>query len=156
MKETLRKEIRGENIKRKHDDILIELEKLKETYQILESDKDALVLSTTITEREKMDLEQKVSELENQRATTDKRVEELEMHNSFLDQQLKVENEKQLDISPFRNQASLLQTEINQIQLNLEGEMYRIQQIEARLNEMAHSSSEFRKNLSEVAELVQS
>ena len=70
------------------------MEKLKEAYKILESNKDALVLSTTITERDKRDLENKVSELENQRATTDKTVEKLEMENSFLDCKLKVENEK--------------------------------------------------------------
>ena len=45
MKETLRKEIReGKILKRKHDDILTDLERLKEAYQILESNKDALVL----------------------------------------------------------------------------------------------------------------
>ena len=48
-----------------------------------------------------------------QKGTTDKRVEELEIQNSLLDMNLKAENEKQLDISPFRNQALLLQKEIN-------------------------------------------
>ena len=32
--------------------------------------------------------------------------------------------------------------------------MYKIKKIEARLKEIAHSSSEFRKKLSDVAELV--
>ena len=66
-----------------------------------------------------------------------------------------MENEKQLDISPFHNQASLLQKEINHIQLKLVEEMYRIKHIESRLKEISHSSSEFRKRLSEVAKLVQ-
>ena len=79
------------------------MEKLKEAYKILESDKDVVVLSATITQRQKKDLENKVPDLENQRATTNKRVEELEMQNSLVDKKLKVENEKQLDISPFRN-----------------------------------------------------
>ena len=79
----------------------------------MESDKDVVVLSATITQRQKKDLENKVSELENHRDTTNKRFEEQEMQNNFLDQQLKVENEKQLDISPFRSQVSLLQKEIN-------------------------------------------
>ena len=58
MKENLRKERgEGQSLKMKHDDILTELDKLKEAYKILESDKDALVLSATITEREKKDLE---------------------------------------------------------------------------------------------------
>ena len=43
MKETLRKE-RGKvkYLKRKHDDILSEFEKLKEACQVMESDKDVL------------------------------------------------------------------------------------------------------------------
>ena len=47
-----------------------------------------------------------------------------------------------------------MQKEINQILLKLVGEMYRINQIEARLREIAHSSLEFRKNLSDMEELV--
>ena len=64
VKETLRKE-RGEGkiLKRKYDDTLTELERLKEAYQILQSDKDALMLSATITEGEKKDLEDKVEDL---------------------------------------------------------------------------------------------
>ena len=91
MKETLRKE-RGEGkiLKRKHDDSLIELERLKEAYQILQSDKDALVLSANITEGEKKNLERKVLELENKKDTADKRIEELEIQNSLLDKQIKV------------------------------------------------------------------
>ena len=38
---------------------------LKEAYQILQSDKDALVLSANIIEGEKKDLERRVLELEN-------------------------------------------------------------------------------------------
>ena len=65
MKETLRKE-RGhrQDLKRKHDDILSEFEKLKEAYQVLESDKDALTLSVAITGGEKRYLEIKFLELE--------------------------------------------------------------------------------------------
>ena len=87
--------------------------------------------------------------------TTDKRVEELEIQNSLLHKQLKAVNEKQLDIAPFCNEASLLQNEINHILLKLVGEMYRIKQIEAILKEIAHRSSDLRKKLSEVEELVQ-
>ena len=65
MKETLRKE-RGEGLKLKikYDDTLLDLEKLKGAYQILESNKTTLTLSIEITEGEKRDLEGKVSELE--------------------------------------------------------------------------------------------
>ena len=46
------------------------------------------------------------------------------MQKNLLDKQLKVANEKQLDITPFHNQGPLLQKEINQIQLKLAEEMY--------------------------------
>ena len=42
-----------------------------------------------------------------------------------------------MDITPFRNQASMLQNEVNQVLLRLEGEMYKIKQIEVRLKELA-------------------
>ena len=120
MKETLRKERgEGQSLKRKHDDILTKLEKLKDAYKILETEKDALVLLATITEGEKKDLERKVLELEKKKYTANKRVEELEIQKSLLDKQIKEENEIQLDVAPFQNQAPLLQKEINQIQLNL-------------------------------------
>ena len=44
-------------MKRKHEDSLSELEKLREACQILQYDKDALVLSINIIEGEKKDLE---------------------------------------------------------------------------------------------------
>ena len=57
MKETMRKERgEGQDLKRKHDDILSEFEKLKEACQVMESDKDSLTLSATITEGENRDL----------------------------------------------------------------------------------------------------
>ena len=63
MKETMKKE-RGErqSLKRKHEDILSEIEKSKEACQILQSDKDALVLWVDIMEGEKRNLEKQVVE----------------------------------------------------------------------------------------------
>ena len=50
VKETSRKESgEGHSLKRKYNDTLTELERLKEAYQILQLDKDALILSDTIT-----------------------------------------------------------------------------------------------------------
>ena len=63
-------------------------------YQVLELEKDALILLAAITKGEKIDLEIKVSELENKKSIVDKRVEELETHNSLLEEQIKVVNEK--------------------------------------------------------------
>ena len=48
----------------------------------------------------------------------------------------------------------MLQKEINQVLLSLAGEMYRVKQIEFRLKELALSSSEFQRILSEVVDLV--
>ena len=97
----------------------------------MQSDKYALIISATITKGEKKDSEDKVANIRTR--------------NHLLVEQLKVENEKQQDIAPFRNQASSLQKEVNQILLRLVGEMYMIKQIEARLKEIELSSSEFRK-----------
>ena len=95
MKETLKKE-RGEGqiLKRKHEDILSELEKLREACQILQSDKDALVLSVNIIEGEKKDLEKQIVEVEQKGDAAIKRVEELEAQNLLLREQLQVAKEK--------------------------------------------------------------
>ena len=75
MKETLNKE-RGEVqiLKRKHEDILSEIEKLREACQILPYDKDALVLSVNIIEGEKKDLKKQVVEAEKKGDADGKRV----------------------------------------------------------------------------------
>ena len=75
----------------------------------MQSDKDALVLLVNIIEGEKRDLEKQVPELEQKENAADKRVKELEVQNNFLNEQLQAVKEKQLDIAPFRNQASSLQ-----------------------------------------------
>ena len=51
-------------MKRTNDDTLSEFERLEETCQYLELDKDALILSSAITEGENIDLKRKVSDLE--------------------------------------------------------------------------------------------
>ena len=85
MKETLRKERgEGQELKRKYDDTLSDLEKLKGAYHISELDKTALTLSIAITEGEKRDLEDKVSELEKQKVAASKRTEEMESQNNIL------------------------------------------------------------------------
>ena len=60
MKETLRKERgEGQELKITHDDSFIDFERLKKAYQVLELDKDALILLVAITKGEKRDLESK-------------------------------------------------------------------------------------------------
>ena len=49
MKETLKKERgEGQSLKKKHEEILSEIENSKEACQTLQSDKDALLLSISI------------------------------------------------------------------------------------------------------------
>ena len=138
MKENPRKEQgEGREAKMKYDATLSDLERLQEAYQILEVERDALVLSNTIISGEKKDLEGNISGLETQKATTDTqeeelraRVAELEAQNNSLEVQLKATNERKIDISPLREHAILLRRKIYQVQLKLEEEVYRIKQEE--------------------------
>ena len=92
MKETLKKERgKGQSLKRKHEDILSEIEKSKEACQTLQSDKDSLILSISIMEGEKKDLEKQVVEVEKKGDVASKRIEELEAQNILLREQLQVE-----------------------------------------------------------------
>ena len=85
MKETLKKERgEGQSLKRKHADILSEIDKSKEACQTLQSDRDALVLSISIIEGEKKDLEKQVVEAEKKGDATSKRIEELEAQKILL------------------------------------------------------------------------
>ena len=59
-------------MKRKHEATLSEFKRLQEAYQALKSEKEALVLSNTITKRERKDLENNISELEVQKVATDR------------------------------------------------------------------------------------
>ena len=60
----------------------------------LQSNKDALVLSISIIEGEKKDIEKQVVEAEKKGDTTNKRKEEIEAQNSLLREQLQVAKEK--------------------------------------------------------------
>ena len=57
MKENLRKERgEGQELKRKHDDAFLKFERFKKAYQLLESEKYALIFSAAITEGEKRNI----------------------------------------------------------------------------------------------------
>ena len=85
---------------------------------------------------------------------TNKRIEELETQNLSLKEQLQVEEEKQMDITPFKNLASRLQKEINQVLLKLTEEIYKVKQMKDILKEIKLVSTQFRRRLSDVVELV--
>ena len=111
-------------------------------------------MSSSIIEGEKRDLESNVTEFEKQKNATNQRAKELETKNNLLDKQLKIANEKQADVTPFHSQACILLRKINQVQLKLAKELYKIKKIEAILKEIENNSLEFQKILSEVTELV--
>ena len=91
------------------------------------------MLSVTITEGEKKDLESKILELEAQRSAVNKQTkelknqaEELEVHNQSLQTQLKTSSERKLDITPFRDHAYLIRRNMHQVQLKLADKIYKI------------------------------
>ena len=85
-----------------------------------------MVLSNTIIDGEKKDLENNILELEAQKATTDKqakelkaRVAELETRNNSLEIQLKEANERQVNITPLWEHALLIRRRTYKVQLKL-------------------------------------
>ena len=159
MKETLRKEERvGQETKRNYVATHLDLEKILLDYQVLEAEKDSLELSNTILDGETKELERKVEDMEIQRSTTDKKAEkskvlivELEAKNSSVDILLKVANERKMDIEPLREHALFLRGKIYQVQVKLEEEVYRIKQVESRLQEISVISIEFKTKIQEIA-----
>ena len=65
-------------------------------------------MSVNIIEGEKKDLEKQVEEVEYKGDATNKKIEELEAQNILLGEQLQEAKEKQVDITPFLNLASML------------------------------------------------
>ena len=86
MKDTLVNE-RGEGweSKRKHEATTSEFKNLQKAYKYLESEKDALVLSVTITEGEKKDIESNILELEAHRSAVNKQTEEMKTQAKDLE-----------------------------------------------------------------------
>ena len=109
-------------MKRRHEATLLELQRLQEAYQALELKKEALVLSNTIIDGEKKDIEDNILELEAQKVVADKQAEELkdwvadlEAWNNSLETQLKVENEWKVDITPLQEHALLIRRKTYQV-----------------------------------------
>ena len=113
-------------------------------------------------EGEKGDFEVKISELEWRESTTTQQLGELKArveyflaHKGFLENQLKIANEKKLDIMPSCDQACKIWRKIHQVQVNLLGKIYKVKLAETRLNEIAVESLSLRKQLIKVFENVQ-
>ena len=67
-------------------------------------------------------------------------MEELEAQNNLLIEKLQEAKKKQIYITPFENQASVVKKGINHILLRVVGEMYRIRQIKVRVKDLVLSS----------------
>ena len=115
-----------------------------------------------IMEGEKKYFEDNISELESRESATSQQmeelrtqVEELVAQKGSLEAQIMVENEGQLDITPFRAQACTIRRNIHQVQINLSGEIYKVNTTETRLNEIVANSLNFITRMIEVAKKVQ-
>ena len=124
---------------------------------------NTLEVSVTIMEGEKKYFEDKILELEAQKSTTNRQpgdlrtwVKELEVQNQSLETQLKTTNERNPDITPFHDQAFLIRRKNHQAKLKLAEEIYKVKQVETRLNEIAEKSLNFREGLLEVGKKFQS
>ena len=100
--------------------------------------------------------------LEAERSTINKqademrtREEEMEVHNQSLQTYLNTTIERQHDITPFHDQACLIQRNIHQVQLKIAEEIYKIKQAETRLKEISTLSIDFSLRMLNVVEKVQ-
>ena len=115
---------------------LSEIERFQKAYQVLELEKDALEVSVTIMEGEKKDFEDKILELEAQKSAVNRQAgelrtrvdQELEAQNRELEIQLKIANERHLDITSFCDQACMIWRKIHQVQVGLAEETYKVKQ----------------------------
>ena len=163
MKEVFRKEERFCRVsKRKYEDTLSDYEKLQQEYQIVEEERDTLKLSNMNLSKEKGELENKIAEMETQKSTADQWVEQdeakvagLEYQKSSLEVLLKVENQKRIHITPLTKHALFLRNKIYQIQVQIMREVFKVKQVEDRLQEISATATEFKDKTQDVVEVIQ-
>ena len=100
--------------------------------------------------------------MEAQKSTVDQQVEqykawitELEAQNSSLEVLLKESNERKMDIMPLKEHALLLRGKIYQVQVKLIEEVFKMKQVEARLEEISVVVVEFKDKTHEIAKNIQ-
>ena len=79
----------------------------------------------------------------------------MEAHNSSLETLLKVENEWKMDIMPLHEHTLLLRRKIDQVQVKLAEEFYKIKKVEIRLQEISTISTNFKRRDQEIMEVIQ-
>ena len=80
---------------------------------------------------------------------------ELEAQNSSLEVLLNAANEWMMDITLLRKNSLLLRGKIYQVQVKLIEEIFKIKQVEARLQEISVVATEFKEKTHENAETIQ-
>ena len=68
---------------------------------------------------------------------------------------MKAVNERKMDITPLKEHALSLRNKIYQVHVKLAEEVYRIKQVEAKLQEISMISTEFKARTQEIAETIQ-
>ena len=113
-------------------------------------------------DREKQELESKKVEMEAQKATTEQQVEQyevqiagLEARNSSFEVLLKARNDQKTDLEPLTKHALLLRGGIYQMQVQIAEEVFKVRQVEARLQEISVTTTDFKDKTQEVLEVIQ-
>ena len=113
-------------------------------------------------DREKQELESKKAEMEAQKATTEQQVEQyevqiagLEARNSSFEVLLKARNDQKTDLEPLTKHALLLRGGIYQMQVQIVEEVFKVKQVEAQLQEISVTATEFKDKTQEVVEVIQ-
>ena len=107
--------------------------------------------------REKWELKNKITEIEAQKSTADQRAKQyeyqaagLESHKSSLEVLLKEENEQRTDITPLTKRALFLKNKIYQMQGQITGEVFKVKQVEDRLQEISAIAIEFKEKTQDI------
>ena len=97
--------------------------------------------------------------MEAQKSTIDQQtkqykvwITELEAQNISLEVLLKATNEWNMDIKPMREHALLLRGKIYEVQVKLTEEVFKIKQVEARLQEISVVATEFKAKTQDIVE----
>ena len=95
--------------------------------------------------------------MEAQRSAADQRAEQyeaqvvgLEAQKSSLEVLLKTTNEQRIDITPLTKRALFLKNKIYQMQGQITGEVFKVKQVEDRLQEISATSTEFKEKTQDV------
>ena len=67
---------------------------------------------------------------------------------------MKASNERKIDITPLREHALLLRGKIYEVQVKLVEEVFKIKQVESRLEEISIIAAEFRDKTHDLVETI--